>query len=190
MPGARWGEELSRGAAGSYDPLMPFLDRGDMRLYYELHGPKPGSAPAIVFAHGAGGCHLSWWQQVPHFMRRYACVTFAHRGFGPSVDAVDGPGGAAFVDDLCALLDHVGIERATLVGQSMGGWTCLRFAVRYPQRVERLVMCDTFGGLAVDGIEEVWRASAALVSELPPGVHPAAGARMLREQPDLHFLYA
>ena len=48
-----------------------------------------GSGPALIFAHGLGGNHLSWWQQVAHFAPRYTCVTFAHRGFAPS-DAVAG----------------------------------------------------------------------------------------------------
>jgi pimeloyl-ACP methyl ester carboxylesterase len=166
---------------------MPYCDVNDGRLYYETLGPKPGAAPAIVFAHGAGGNHLSWWQQVPHFAGRYACVTFDHRGFGLSASQATSPG-AHFVEDLRALLDHLGIARATLVAQSMGGWTCLGLAVRHPERVERLMMCATTGGLRSPEIDEViaaaWRTLPA-----PGEVHPAAGARMAREQPALHFLY-
>ena len=168
---------------------MPFVTIGDFRLYYEVHGPTPGSAPAIVFAHGAGGNHLSWWQQVPHFMDRYTCITFDHRGFGQSVEPSGGRGGAAFVDDLRALVDHLGIARAHLVAQSMGGWTCLGFTLRHPDRVERLVMCDTHGGLASEEISQAWTLPRQALS-LPAGVHPAAGERMGREQPSLHFLYA
>lgn len=167
---------------------MPFADATGARIYYETHGLKPGTAPAIVFAHGAGGNHLSWWQQVPHFRGRYTCVIFDHRGFGQSLDADGGPAGAAFVDDLRALLDHLGIERATLVAQSMGGWTCLGFALRYPARVERLMMCDTHGGMRSDEIDALWHETLRTMT--PPGeIHPAAGDRMYREQPALHFLY-
>ncbi len=167
---------------------MPFADATGARIYYETHGPKPGAAPAIVFAHGAGGNHLSWWQQVPHFRGRYTCVVFDHRGFGQSLDAEGGPAGAAFVDDLRALLDHLGIERATLVAQSMGGWTCLGFALRHPERVERLMMCDTHGGMRSDEIDVLWRETLRTMT--PPGdIHPAAGERMYHEQPALHFLY-
>jgi len=167
---------------------MPFADATGARIYYETHGPKPGAAPAIVFAHGAGGNHLSWWQQVPHFRDRYTCVVFDQRGFGQSADAPDGPGGAAFADDLLVLLDHLGIERATLVAQSMGGWTCLNFALRHPERVERLMMCDTHGGVRSDEIDVLWREAMRKGGE-PGEVHPAAGARMYREQLALHFLY-
>lgn len=169
---------------------MPFADVNQIRLYYEVHGPKPGTAPALVFAHGAGGNHLSWWQQVPHFADRYTCIVFDHRGFGRSIDTPAAPRGSAYVEDLRALLDWVGIERATLVAQSMGGWTSLGFALSYPERVERLVMCDTHGGLASNEIRAAWGA-ALRASEGQPldGAHPAAGARMHREQPELYFLY-
>ena len=168
---------------------MPFTDVAGTRLYYERHGPKPCEAPAIVFAHGAGGNHLSWWQQVPHFYDRYTCIVFDHRGYGRSLDSNPPGAGAAYVDDLRNLHDHLAIERAHLVAQSMGGWTCLGFAVRYPDRVEKLVMCDTHGGLTSDAVRAAF-ASIPRPSELPPAsIHVAAGARMHREQETLHFLY-
>jgi pimeloyl-ACP methyl ester carboxylesterase len=70
----------------------------------------------------------------------------------------------------------------------MGGWTCLRFAVDNPGRVNRLLMADTHGGITTP---EVIAAARAPRDErgLPEGVHPAAGARMHTEQPDLYFLY-
>ena len=66
---------------------MPFLERDGARLYYETHG----AGPALVFAHGLGGGHLSWWQQVPHFRDRYTCVVFDHRGFGLSTESPGSP---------------------------------------------------------------------------------------------------
>ena len=121
-----------------------------INLYYEEHG----AGPAVAFAHGAGGNHLSWWQQVPVFSRMYRCLTFDHRGWGLSLDG-DEAGPAAFVEDLRALLDHLGIERAALVAQSMGGLTCLGFAIAYPQRVRALVMGNTLAGMR----REVWLAA-------------------------------
>jgi len=169
---------------------MPYAHARDADLYYEVHGRTPSDAPVLVFAHGAGGNRLSWWQQVPHFRDRYCCLVFDHRGFGQSHERPGGPGGAAFADDLRALLDAAGVTRATLIAQSMGGWTSLAFALRWPERVERLVMCDTHGGGASDEINAAWAAALRTPPDLPPGIHPAAGARMAREQPDLAFLYA
>jgi 3-oxoadipate enol-lactonase len=166
---------------------MPYLDLTDSaRLYYELHGPKPGSAPAITFAHGAGGNHLSWWQQVPHFRNRYTCLVFDHRGFGWSTKPADG---AKFADDLRALLDHAGIEKTTIVAQSMGGWTTLRFALNNPGRVERIVLCDTHGGITHPDVDGWGKASADNAQKLPPGMHVANGERIYGEQPALAFLY-
>jgi len=168
---------------------MPFATSHGTGIYYERHGPKPGAAPAIVFVHGAGGNHLSWWQQLPHFLGRYTCVVYDQRGYGQSRDADGGPGGAAFVDDLRAVMDDAGIERATLVAQSLGGWACLGFARRWPERIERLMMCDTHGGLESPELRDLWSSTLALAAALPEGVHPACGERMHREQPELHFLY-
>ena len=113
-------------------------------LYYEVHG----AGPTVIFAHGAGGNHASWFQQVPFFSRYYEVVTFDHRGFGNSVDANElGRGG--FVDDLQGLVEHLGREKVALVAQSMGGGTCMGFTARHPERVSALVMADTFGGMTL-----------------------------------------
>ena len=56
------------------------LSRGGAEIYYQVIG----DGPAVIFAHGLGGNHLSWWQQVAHFASRYTCVVFSHRGFPPS----------------------------------------------------------------------------------------------------------
>ena len=65
---------------------MPFLPVNGIELYYEVHG----EGPAIVFCHGAGGNHLSWWQQVPVFAQRFRCITYDSRAFGLSRDAEGG----------------------------------------------------------------------------------------------------
>ena len=86
--------------------------------------------------------------------RIFRCITFDHRGWGLSLDS-DDSGPSAFVEDLGALLDGLGVEEAFLVGQSMGGLTCLSYALRHPSRVRGLVMANTFAGMR----REVWLAS-------------------------------
>lgn len=163
--------------AAAQSRFLSAVALGDFELYYEVHG----AGRPVVFAHGAGGTHLSWWQQVPVLSEHVQCITFDHRGFGYSRDADDGPGRAAFVEDLRGLLDHLGIERASLVGQSMGGWTSLGFASKYPERVEALVLCDTPGGYSDPEV-------AALLAERPDEVGAFAASFADRE-PLLAFLY-
>ena len=114
-------------------------------LFYDVKG----EGPTLVFAHGIGGNHSSWYQQVAYFSRWYRVVTFDHRGFGNSRDFVDGPGRSAFADDLKGLLDHLEVDKAVLVAQSMGGSTCGLFTSQHPDRVRAFVLGDTLGGMAL-----------------------------------------
>ncbi|MCX8073614.1 MAG: alpha/beta hydrolase [Candidatus Binatia bacterium] len=168
---------------------MPYFSHRHAHLYYEVHGPPLGEARVLLWAHGAGGNHLSWWQQIPYFSQRYTCITFDHRGFGLSQEVEGSPGGAAFVSDLQTLLDHLGIEQAVLIGQSMGGWTVLGFTVAHPSRVQGLVLADTHGGLTSEAISHAWATAFHRLRSSPSSYHPAAGARMAAEQPSKYFLY-
>lgn len=130
---------------------MPVANVNGAAIYYEEHGR---GFPA-VFVHGAGGNHMSWWQQVPEFSRRYRCITVDQRGWGLSLDS-DGSGPSELVADLAALLDELGVEETFLVAQSMGGIACFGYAVAQPQRVKGLVLANTFAGMR----REVWLASS------------------------------
>lgn len=165
---------------------MPFAKINDIDLYYEVHG----SGPALVLAHGGGGNHLSWWQQVPVLSKTHRVITFDHRSFGQSHDLPNGPGPRAFVQDLAALLDHLGIEKAAVAGQSMGGWTVCGFAAAHPQRTTALMLCDTTGG--IDTAETT--TTQAGIQERSKGnlaqILASAYARSFPErQPALRFLY-
>src|SRR5262245_19557871 len=114
---------------------MPRLELDGVSLYYEVHG----EGPCIAFAHGAGGNALSWWQQVPAFAPRHRCIVFDQRGWGRSTTSTP-PDPALFAGDLAALLDHLGVEKTALVGQSMGGWTVTGCAAARPERVTHLAL--------------------------------------------------
>ena len=181
-------------APGSAVRDRGFLERPDASLYYEV----TGSGPGLIFAHGLGGNHLSWWQQVPHFAGRYTCVTFSHRGFIPSRIHAGGAAAAAFADDLAALVDHLKFDRVALVCQSMGGWSGLAYAQQAPERVAALVMASTSGRIDFTTVAEpeaqrlrqwVTDSAAARGALAEQGVHPAVGLRGAREQPAPHFLY-
>jgi 3-oxoadipate enol-lactonase len=183
----------------SMSPLTPprrvgRLKRPDCEIHYEV----TGSGPAVVFAHGLGGNTMSWWQQVGHFAPTHTCVTFAHRGFAPSSMPPGGPDPADFADDLAALVDELGLERFHLVGQSMGGWTAVEYALRRTGKLAGAVLCNTTGSLDFRRIPQPWlarvddweRESRATAARLvQAGVHPGCGERMAHEQPALHGLY-
>jgi pimeloyl-ACP methyl ester carboxylesterase len=170
------------------------LKRPDCSLYYEV----AGEGPAIVFAHGLGGNHLSWWQQMAHFAPRYTCVTFAHRGFMPSTPVPGTTAPDAYADDLAALVDALGLRDVRLVAQSMGGWTCLEYALRHPANVRALVMASTSGtvdfrqldGEAAAGVGAWLERVPAVLADLDArGILAAHGERMAREQPAAAMLY-
>lgn len=163
-------------------------------LYYEVSG----SGPALLFAHGLGGSHLSWWQQVAYFAPRYTCVTFAHRGFAPSDPVTGGVDPADYPGDLAALIDHLMFTDVNLVAQSMGGWTTLEYALANPARVKTLVLSSTSGTLDRRGADpsgghdyDAWQEDAEkkLADGLAKGIHPAMGARAAERSPALHLLY-
>jgi 3-oxoadipate enol-lactonase len=164
--------------ASAEDKFLTSTRPGDIELYYEIHG----EGPAVVFAHGAGGTHMSWWQQVPAISQHYKCITIDQRTFGFSRDIKNGPGRKAFVGDLKGLLDQLGIRKTALVGQSMGGTTVLGFTSAYPDRVSALIMSDTTGGYSDQEI-------ADLRQKLPQNPRTAFAPDFPKRDPARAFLY-
>ena len=108
----------------------------DVKLYYE----DTGEGAPIVFVHEFGGDYRSWEHQARYLTRRFRVVTFNARGFPPS----DCPKDASYygfdiaVEDIGKVLDHLKIEKAHLVGYSMGSFTALFFALRHPDRARSI----------------------------------------------------
>lgn len=165
-----------------------FIERPDCRIAYEV----TGEGPALVFAHGLGGNLMSWRQQVAHFAPRYTCVAFSHRGFFPSTAPEGGPDPAAYAGDLAALVDELKLGEIRFVGQSMGGWTGVEYALLRPGRVKALVLAATTGTLdmrKLPGATPQADNAPLRKSLIERNINPAAGERMAREQPALHHLY-
>jgi pimeloyl-ACP methyl ester carboxylesterase len=118
---------------------MPFADIRNQRLYYE----EAGSGPAIVFSHGFLMDHSMFAHQVAEFARDHRVVTWDWRGFGQT--ETDGQPFTIWdqVDDLLALLDHLGIDEAVFVGMSHGGYITMRTPLVAPDRVRGIVLLDT-----------------------------------------------
>jgi pimeloyl-ACP methyl ester carboxylesterase len=126
---------------------MPHLTTDDgVKLYYE----DSGSGTPIVFVHEFAGDYRSWEPQVRYFARGYRCITYNARGYPPS----DVPAEAECYsqdrarDDIRAVLDALKIDKAHIVGLSMGGFAALHFGFTYPQRARSLVVAGCGYGAA------------------------------------------
>ncbi|MHC4431331.1 MAG: alpha/beta fold hydrolase [Planctomycetota bacterium] len=98
---------------------------------------EEGSGPPLVFVHEFGGDHRVWREQIEHFRDRYRCVAYNARGYSPS-DVPDDEyayGVEIALADLLGVLDALEIDKAHLVGLSMGAYNILRFALDHPERV-------------------------------------------------------
>ncbi len=126
---------------------MPYLNVAGARVHYVHRRPVPAKGPPVVLLHGAGGSHQHWLYQVRNLPQSptYAPDLPGHgRSDGPGYDSIQ-----AYGDWLVAFLTALGIERAILVGHSMGGGIVLDVALRYPQRVAGLGLVATGARLRV-----------------------------------------
>ena len=166
-----------------------FIESDGERIYYESVSE---GEPALVLCHGAGGNHAVWYQQVPVFGRYRRVISWDHRGFGRS-SARGGPTRPELaVRDLGAVLAAAGVSGPIdLVGQSMGGWTALGFALAEPARVRRLVLADTPGGIMTVELVAALRAlgPAPLAAPGALGLHPALGESLALRDPARAYLY-
>lgn len=148
---------------------MPTVTAADgVRLHYE----ESGRGVPVVFVHEFAGDRRSFEPQVRFFSRSHRCIAFDSRGYLPS-DVPETPeayGQDAAREDLRAVLDGLGLERAHIVGHSMGAYTALHVAIRYPERCLSVAAIGCGWGSRPDQRDE----REALCADL---------ARMFREEP-------
>ena len=124
---------------------MPYAITPDnVKLYYE----EVGQGTPILFVHEFAADHRGWEPQMREFGKRYRCIAYSARGYTPS----DVPADKAtytykhVMRDCVAVLDHLKIDKAHLVGLSMGGYTALQVALNHPDRVRSMVLAGTGSG--------------------------------------------
>lgn len=150
--------------------------------------------PVVVLSHGAGGHHAIWYQQIPALGQDFRVLTWDSRGFGNSTNRNEAPSADAAAGDLGRVLDERGIDRAHLVGQSMGGWHIAAFARSNPGRVRSLVFADTVGGLWTAELRAAFAEFSSRGGLVPGGPEAIGGHRAvwsgLAESDPAHaFLY-
>jgi pimeloyl-ACP methyl ester carboxylesterase len=115
---------------------MPYAGVDGIRLYYEEHG----SGEPVVQIHGSGFGRGNFATLTPLLARSFRVIDFDMRGFGDSDAPVQPYSMELWADDLAALLDARGIDRAHVHGTSMGGMVAIPFAARHPDRIAGLVL--------------------------------------------------
>ena len=128
---------------------MPHITADDgVKLFYQ----ETGAGIPVVFVHEFAGDWRSWEGQLRHFGRRYRCIAYNARGYPPS-DVPENPENysqARARDDIRAVLDGLNIDKAHVVGLSMGGFATLHFGFTYPDRARSLTIGGCGYGAAPD----------------------------------------
>ena len=154
---------------------MPIIARDGVKLHVE----EVGEGTPILFIHEFGGNHSSWEPQLRFFSRRHRCITYAARGYPPSdvPDNVEAYSQAQAADDAVAVLDGLGIDKAHIVGLSMGGFCTVHFGLRTPQRALSLTVAgagygcekefeDYFRGVSLEVAEQFEKLGAKEFSKI------------------------
>lgn len=130
---------------------MPVVALAEGDLYYQLEGPV--DTPVLVLSNSLGTDLHMWDAQMPVFTEHFRVLRYDTRGHGRSL-VTDGPYSIEQLGgDVLALLDALGIAKASFCGLSMGGLIGQWLALNAPERIERLVLCNTAAKI---GAPEVW----------------------------------
>lgn len=139
---------------------MPHVTTRDgVKLHYE----EAGSGTPVVFVHEFAGDLRSWEPQLAHFSRRYRCIAYNARGYPPSdvPESWERYSQEVARDDVLAVLDGLKLERAFIVGLSMGGFASLHFGIKYSARALGLVVAGCGYGAHPEQREAFQRSSRA-----------------------------
>jgi 3-oxoadipate enol-lactonase len=131
---------------------MAFTKETSIKTYYE----STGEGEALIFVHGLGSSSQDWEYQLPFFREHFQVITYDVRGHGQSEKAKPPYSVPLFAKDLAELLDELGIEKAHIVGVSMGGWIAFQFGLDYPERTLSLTVINTWADMRLKTLED-WK---------------------------------
>lgn len=124
-----------------------------------------GDGPPVVLLHGAGGNRATWFRLVPLLATDHTVVVVEARGSGRSTDSAARTGPEACAADLEAVREHLGLPSWHVVGHSLGGWTALRYAATWPERVRSCTLLSSVAGVFPPDAEEHWERFTARLAE-------------------------
>ncbi|MGV7217246.1 alpha/beta fold hydrolase [Bradyrhizobium sp. UFLA05-112] len=154
--------------------------RDDVGIYFE----ETGHGTPIIFLHEFAADHTNWEPQMRYFSRGHRCISYSARGYTPS----DVPASADlytykhFYTDALAVLDHLGIDKAHLVGLSMGAYSSLQIGLSAPQRALSMTLAGVGSGSELDNLE-AWRKQCRANAEQFETLGSAEVAKVTREAP-------
>jgi pimeloyl-ACP methyl ester carboxylesterase len=162
---------------------MPKISAADgTKLYVE----EIGSGTPVVFVHEYAGDYRSFEPQLRYFCRQHRCVTYSQRGY-PSSDVPTDPARysqAIARDDVIAVMDALGIDKAHVVGHSMGAYTALHVGIHYPQRCISVTAAGCGWGSTADAVQrEAMKALAAETGKMFAEEGIAAAAAKYADAP-------
>lgn len=167
---AHWLSPSDAGDVKEQDVRTGFASVHNGRLYYEV----TGSGDVVVFVHGNAGDRRHWDLQFEAFARHFKVLRYDVRGFGKSSLPVEAQPYSHY-EDLSALLDHLGIKSAHVVGWSMGSGVAVDFAIAHPDRVKSLIAVGPWAfGYSSSAAQQMFNDMGQVRSALAAGGHAAA----------------
>jgi 3-oxoadipate enol-lactonase len=160
---------------------MPYAVTGDnVRLYFE----EAGRWTPIIFLHEFAADHTNWEPQMRYFSRGHRCIAYSARGYTPSdvPPTADAYTYKHFYTDAIAVLDHLDIPRAHLVGLSMGSYSALQIGLNAPQRALSMTLAGVGSGSELENLESFRRQCRANAEQYET-VGAAEVAKATREAP-------
>jgi len=118
---------------------MPLANVNKIKIFYEIHG----EGYPVIMHHGYGATGDIWIGQVGELSKQFKVITLDSRSSGRSDHPTAPYTLDTLVEDLKGLMDFLKIDKAHLIGQSMGGWISQNFVLKYPNRVNKLVLLGT-----------------------------------------------
>ena len=118
---------------------MPYVKSGHSKISYHVIGKgKP-----LVLVSGLGTDHKTWIFQIPEFQKYFKVIVFDNRGIGKSTGSFGLYSTDLMAEDTKKVIDHLGIDKTHVLGSSMGGMISQKLAIKYPEMVDKLVLCST-----------------------------------------------